>query len=188
MNNITQKIMQPGAIEFFAQDGVAFAFVDGEKLSASEWPVRIHDMIRRDMDRHPGAESALESLGIATLLEQHSQYVMCMYGDLNARPDFVDFKLNAEDTEFTSMLCGTEKCRFRGVLCHRIHAGYGELTGKEIEICRLLADGRTAHEIADILFISVNTVNTHISNILPKVGVSSSKAIAAWAATNLQKR
>ena len=47
------------------------------------------------------------------------------------------------------------------------------LTEREIEVLRLLADGRSNKEIAHDLMISEKTVKTHVSNILAKLGVSS---------------
>lgn len=47
------------------------------------------------------------------------------------------------------------------------------LSVREIEIICLLTDGKIAKEIADILFISVDTVRKHIQNAHEKVGVSS---------------
>jgi NarL family two-component system response regulator LiaR len=45
----------------------------------------------------------------------------------------------------------------------------GELTDREIEVLRQLAHGRTNREIAEALFISEETVKTHIGNILGKL-------------------
>jgi len=45
----------------------------------------------------------------------------------------------------------------------------GELTEREIEVLRQLAHGRTNREIAEALFISEETVKTHIGNILSKL-------------------
>ena len=48
-----------------------------------------------------------------------------------------------------------------------------ELSERELEVLRLLAALRTTTEIAAELFISVNTVKSHIRNILRKLSVSS---------------
>jgi NarL family two-component system response regulator LiaR len=45
----------------------------------------------------------------------------------------------------------------------------GELTEREIEVLRQLAHGCTNREIAEALFISEETVKTHIGNILSKL-------------------
>ena len=47
---------------------------------------------------------------------------------------------------------------------------YERLTDREREILQLVAEGRTNHEIADKLFISVKTVLRHRTNIMEKLG------------------
>ncbi len=46
------------------------------------------------------------------------------------------------------------------------------LTGKEREVLGLLADLLTTDEIAATLFVSVNTVRSHVRSILRKLGVT----------------
>lgn len=48
----------------------------------------------------------------------------------------------------------------------------GELTEREREILRLMAGGAANKEIAAQLFISENTVKTHVSNLFQKLGAS----------------
>jgi non-specific serine/threonine protein kinase len=55
------------------------------------------------------------------------------------------------------------------------------LTARELEIARLVAKGRSNQEIANELFISLRTVQTHVSNILSKLEVGSRAAVAAYA-------
>ena len=45
------------------------------------------------------------------------------------------------------------------------------LTNREIEIVRLVCHGRTNHEIAELLFISHQTVKDHIYHVFQKTGV-----------------
>jgi LuxR family maltose regulon positive regulatory protein len=47
------------------------------------------------------------------------------------------------------------------------------LSGREVEVLRLLAAGLQYDEIGDQLFISLNTVRTHVKNIYSKFNVSS---------------
>jgi len=55
------------------------------------------------------------------------------------------------------------------------------LTCREIEVLKLLARGFCNTEIADQLFISERTVNTHISNILDKLHVQNRTQAALFA-------
>jgi DNA-binding CsgD family transcriptional regulator len=46
------------------------------------------------------------------------------------------------------------------------------LTGREVEVLRLVAAGRSNREISEELSVSINTVDRHVSNILVKIGAS----------------
>jgi DNA-binding NarL/FixJ family response regulator len=50
---------------------------------------------------------------------------------------------------------------------------FGELTERELDILRLIAEGHANKEIARRLVISERTARTHVSNILRKLGLSS---------------
>jgi DNA-binding NarL/FixJ family response regulator len=47
-----------------------------------------------------------------------------------------------------------------------------ELTQRELDVLRLIAEGKTNAEIAQTLFISVGTVKVHVERIIDKLGVS----------------
>jgi len=46
------------------------------------------------------------------------------------------------------------------------------LTQRELEVLRLIAEGKTNHDIAQALFVSVGTVKVHVERIIDKLGVS----------------
>ena len=52
-------------------------------------------------------------------------------------------------------------------------AGSSGLSGRESEVAALVAQGHTNHQIAERLFISDRTVETHLSRIFAKLGVNS---------------
>ena len=54
------------------------------------------------------------------------------------------------------------------------------LSRREHEIARLIADGMTNKEVASKLFISNRTVETHVTNMLNKLGLSSRTQLARW--------
>jgi DNA-binding CsgD family transcriptional regulator len=55
------------------------------------------------------------------------------------------------------------------------------LTGREVEVLRLIAAGHSNRAIAEALFISPNTVLHHVSNIFTKTGVGNRAEAAAYA-------
>jgi non-specific serine/threonine protein kinase len=59
--------------------------------------------------------------------------------------------------------------------------GTAGLTPRELEVLRLLAEGRSSREMADALFISHRTATTHVANILGKLGVDTRAAAVALA-------
>lgn len=56
-----------------------------------------------------------------------------------------------------------------------------ELTMREVEVLRLLAMGRSNRDIAQVLSISLNTVATHVRNILNKTHCANRTEAAAYA-------
>lgn len=50
--------------------------------------------------------------------------------------------------------------------------GYLGISPREYEVLELLARGHTNREIAEALFVSPNTVKTHLSNVYDKLGAS----------------
>ncbi len=55
------------------------------------------------------------------------------------------------------------------------------LTEREVEILRYIAAGHTNAEIADMLFLSSHTVNTHRKNILGKIGAKNTASAVIYA-------
>jgi DNA-binding CsgD family transcriptional regulator len=66
--------------------------------------------------------------------------------------------------------------RSRAVRHH--HTGLEWLTERELQVAHLVVDRRTNAEIADALFLSPKTVETHIRNIFHKLDVSSRVELA----------
>jgi len=63
-----------------------------------------------------------------------------------------------------------------------------ELTRRQLEIARLVADDLTNKQIAARLFLSERTVETHITHILNKLGLSSRIQLSRWMADVNQHR
>ena len=63
-----------------------------------------------------------------------------------------------------------------------------DLTSRELDILRLMVDGKSNGEIAESLFVSQSTVKFHVSNVLSKLGVTSrTEAVAIAVRYHLAK-
>jgi DNA-binding NarL/FixJ family response regulator len=56
-----------------------------------------------------------------------------------------------------------------------------DITERELEIIQLLVNGNRPKEVAEMLHISLYTVNTHKKNIYRKLGVNHSYELAKYA-------
>jgi DNA-binding CsgD family transcriptional regulator len=52
------------------------------------------------------------------------------------------------------------------------------LTNRQHDVLRLVAEGRTDREIADLLFLSPRTVNAHVARILDRLDVRTRREAA----------
>ncbi len=69
---------------------------------------------------------------------------------------------------------------------HRVRTGqdkesYDGLTNREREILKLIAEGHTNQEIADLLVLSIATVQTHRAHIMAKLGLHSRTDLIKYA-------
>jgi DNA-binding CsgD family transcriptional regulator len=60
--------------------------------------------------------------------------------------------------------------------------GHEQMSGREMEVLRLMADGLTNAQIAERLYLSPRTVERHLSNAYAKLGLSGRSARAGAAA------
>jgi DNA-binding CsgD family transcriptional regulator len=72
----------------------------------------------------------------------------------------------------------------RGPRSRPLH-GWDSLTATEVKVVSLVAEGLTNRQIAERLFISHRTVDTHVSHALAKLGASARAELAAEAARRL---
>lgn len=66
----------------------------------------------------------------------------------------------------------------------RRETAHADLTEREMDVLRLIAEGKSNQEIADALFIGVKTVKFHVTNLLAKLGVEDRTQAAIYALKN----
>lgn len=66
------------------------------------------------------------------------------------------------------------------------HSNYlfPDLSKRELDVLREICQEKSTNEIAESLFISHNTVETHRANLLLKVGVKNTAGLVKWAIEN----
>jgi DNA-binding CsgD family transcriptional regulator len=57
-------------------------------------------------------------------------------------------------------------------------SGRDALTPSELRVARLAAEGRTNNEVAQALFVTPKTIDTHLGRVYAKLGISSRRALA----------
>jgi DNA-binding NarL/FixJ family response regulator len=58
---------------------------------------------------------------------------------------------------------------------------FKNLTARETEVLQLIAEGRKTREIAELLYISIKTVETHRAHIMDKLGIRSTAELTQYA-------
>jgi DNA-binding NarL/FixJ family response regulator len=61
---------------------------------------------------------------------------------------------------------------------------FPKLTDRELEVLRLIGNELSSQEIADKLFISFHTVESHRANLMAKAGVKNTAGLIRWATEN----
>ncbi|HEX8575301.1 MAG TPA: LuxR C-terminal-related transcriptional regulator [Flavobacterium sp.] len=115
------------------------------KVKSGEYVLFNHQALMLTMDDNGGYGKSLNIHTRIDHLSNSSTYKISLIG-LNGEPSFMNLSLDDEDR----------------------HAK--EYSKREIDIIRLMADGRSNNEIAEKLSIAVHTVKTHRKNILAKSG------------------
>ena len=86
------------------------------------------------------------------------------------------------DVVFSPRLAGFVLDAFRDApIAPSVDPDLDQLTPREREVLRLLARGYAYKEIAAELYISIKTVETHASNVLRKLQLSSRHQLTRWA-------
>jgi DNA-binding NarL/FixJ family response regulator len=99
-------------------------------------------------------------------------------------PELVDAirRVAEGDAVFSPRLAGFVLDAFAGTNdVAAVDEDHDRLTEREREVMRLIARGYAYKEVAKELFISIKTVETHMSNVLRKLQLSSRHELTRWA-------
>jgi len=98
-------------------------------------------------------------------------------------PELTDAILRVADGDavFSPRLAGFVLDAFASTEAPPIDPELDSLTQREREVLRLIARGYAYKEIAKELFISVKTVETHVSSVLRKLQLSNRHELSRWA-------
>jgi DNA-binding CsgD family transcriptional regulator len=76
---------------------------------------------------------------------------------------------------------GMEPLRIRAAeALAALKSGPSPLTGRELEVASLVAEGMTNKEVATRLRLSVRTAENHLLNVMNKLGFDNHAQVAAW--------
>ncbi|MGH2616013.1 MAG: LuxR C-terminal-related transcriptional regulator [Thermomicrobiales bacterium] len=95
--------------------------------------------------------------------------------------DGAEMELDAARSVFQQLGAAPDLARVEELSRMTARTTSGGLTGREVEVLRLVAAGKTNRQIAAELVISEKTVATHMSNIFTKLDLSSRAAATAYA-------
>lgn len=168
------KALTDTSIELFVQSGQLHAITEGKVYRWGEFPERVRMAIYKDLHDNPQALDLLQQLPPE---ERLRVYARCKFGGFNATPDI---STNG-DTEHEHWECNCKGCPLSSVFRGVLRVDHGVLTQREIDVIKLVAKGYLGKQIADMLHITTNTLNSHKRSIFHKVGVRSSVELAIWA-------
>jgi DNA-binding CsgD family transcriptional regulator len=95
--------------------------------------------------------------------------------------DSAELELTAARTVFADLGAARDVARVDDLIARADAVRGSGLSPREIEVLRLVADGRTNREIANELGISERTVDRHVSNLFAKLDVPTRSAATAYA-------
>jgi len=124
----------------------------------------------------------------------------CQYSDLKNWINLVGVFYNSDDIHLLSQ--GMDKIlrgelwlsrklaqqyilHYRKTTSVKTSSSYGKLTKREQQIIKLIGKGDSNVQIAEKLFVSENTVKTHLHNVFKKINVKNRLQALIWAKGNI---
>lgn len=167
--------------EIFKHANQIYALNNGQKLHYSQFPLALLRLIDELIEARPKARKALDQLGLIDKDERRIVFISCNLANFDFTAD-VSAALNKISTEYVE--CGQRgKCPHEGKLCSPVDVVDGALSMRELRTMGLIRKGLLNKEIAEALFISIETVKTTTRNAQKKLRVERKAMLSSVAAT-----
>ncbi len=177
-NNQIQAGVADRGLEFFKSGDKTLATYSGHTYKFRELPNMVLNLLRADLLLNERAQAALTTWNITDEMERLEKYASCRFGGVDKFSDITSCgKLTPDYHDCPSR--GT--CPFNGVICVKPAGKNGELSDRELQILKLIAQGRMEKEIADELRISQACVTKRRKAIFKKTDTASSISLTHWA-------
>jgi DNA-binding NarL/FixJ family response regulator len=182
----------------YGQDASIATVGDSPSINAGELAVLRPDVIVLDIDgltmpieaAIDACESASPQSRVCVLSAQHRTRVMQRALSAKAAAYIVKDTSPATMIEIVHSIARGDYYadpRLAGAMLRRRStrsSEASELSGREFEIVRLIADGLSNREIGNRLSLSEKTVKNHVSHILAKLKVNARSGVAVYAVRN----
>jgi len=180
MNTLANfSFLQKGNAEFYMSFDGLRVIESGIDKPWEDVDVLTLEAVRYELDNDSEALAAIESMGFTTEADKLKKFVECRYGDLSHNADIIAGDCSDNEEYYPCSHRGN--CKHEGKICKPIHVRYGKLSPRELEVSKHVAAGMSDKQIAETMFLSVLTINSHIKNIIQKTGLHCRAAIAAFA-------
>jgi DNA-binding CsgD family transcriptional regulator len=135
---------------------------------------------------YPGAFEALMVVYAKSEVNKHYRDYLAVRRFIKCNFGLYDNMIDVDDCwnfnfEFVSCPLRGE-CKYDQIIC--APKFNSKLSDRELEVMRMLFNGISDLDVADKLFISINTVNNHRKNSFKKLGVHSMPEFMRYAITN----
>jgi predicted ATPase/DNA-binding CsgD family transcriptional regulator len=158
--------------QFYVLDGLGFmAAATGQAERAARLLGAAH--------RAQAEVGATANLLLAPMVEQAMDAARATLGDAGYGREYAAGRDMGRE-EAIAFAMGKKTDRERPVEAGVREAGLTPLGKREVDVARLVAEGMTNKEIASRLFLSERTVESHVRNIMIKLGFNARTQIASW--------
>jgi len=143
-------------------------------------------------ERIAGLAESATVLGASPARLEHARALVALGVALRQRGHRAEARERLRDALDRATSCGAaalaaearDELRLAGARPRRDRSrGRDALTAGELRVARLAADGRTNREIAERLFLTTRTVETHLTHAYAKLGISSRAELSDLATT-----